>query len=684
VGIREGGAVSALRHAEGPRKRSIRAELILALVAGLLLASPPRGYPEEGVQAEPYAGTPESMEFLASLTEAERGWIRAHPLIRVVQDPGWPPVEFEDARGRPSGMSADYLVLVERKLGIKLERVRGLSWQEAYARLRRREIDMTTSVAVTPERLGFWAFTEPYLRIPIVIATGMDVTYIADMKELFGKKVAVVSGYAVEDWIPRDFPRIELVGVDSAQKGLELLQRGEVFAYVDNLLIIGDYQAKMKVTQIKIAGQTPYENAQRMAVRKDWAPLAAILEKALASITEEERGEIYRKWLPLRYEQGFDYALLWRALAAFAVVVALLLLWNRKLAREIRSRRLAEAALRDASWRLESIIEGTRAGTWEWNVRTGETVFNEAWAEVVGYSLAELAPVSIKTWEGLVHPDDLRASLESLERHFAGEQPLYDCECRMRRKDGSWAWVHDRGRVVTRDGEGKPLMMFGTRTDITERKVAEEQIRRSLAEKEVLLREVHHRVKNNLNIISSLLSLQSSAILSPDQALAAFTNSRNRIMAMALVHEELYLSKDYASVDMGQYLGRLTGRLLKDREPSGGIVASAEAEGLFLGVDIALPCGLILNELISNALRHAFPEGKGEIRILARESIEGRVELSVSDDGIGIPEGREAGEAGTLGLTLVGLLVEQLGGTMEIRRSGGTSFAIRFPARQVS
>ena len=124
--------------------------------------------------------TQSSNAAIQSLTDEERAWLREHPVIRVAQDPGWPPVEFADERGEPSGMSNDYLNLIEQRLGIKFERVHNLSWQEAYARLKRWEIDMTTSVAVTPERTEFWAFTKPYMTIPIVILTNADVTYIGD------------------------------------------------------------------------------------------------------------------------------------------------------------------------------------------------------------------------------------------------------------------------------------------------------------------------------------------------------------------------------------------------------------------------------------------------------------------------------------------------------------------------
>ena len=149
------------------------------------------------------------------------------------------------------------------------------------------------------------------------------------------------------------------------------------------------------------------------------------------------------------------------------------------LAVDITDRKGAEEALRDAYRRLQGVVEGTHIGTWEWNVQTGEVTFNERWAEIVGYTLEELAPISILTWERLAHPDDLKASGDLLARHFSGGLPDYDVECRMKHKDGHWVWVHDRGRVMTRTDDGRPLTMFGTHTDITLRKQAEEALRES-------------------------------------------------------------------------------------------------------------------------------------------------------------------------------------------------------------
>lgn len=144
---------------------------------------------------------------------------------------------------------------------------------------------------------------------------------------------------------------------------------------------------------------------------------------------------------------------------------------------DISKRKRAEQELITQRERLENVIEGSNVGTWEWNTQTGKTIYNENWAEMLGYTLAELNPENQDVWKSLTHPADLARSDEMAERHLAGELPYYECECRIRHKDGHWVWVLDRGRILTRTADGKPLTMFGTHTDITERKKAEEQMR---------------------------------------------------------------------------------------------------------------------------------------------------------------------------------------------------------------
>jgi len=212
------------------------------------------------------------------------------------------------------------------------------------------------------------------------------------------------------------------------------------------------------------------------------------------------------------------------------------------------------------------------------------------------------------------------------------------------------------------------------------RKQAEEELKASLQEKEVLLREIHHRVKNNLQIIFSLLNLQAG-YLKDKQALEIFKNSQSRIKSMALIHEKLYHSKDLARINFAEYIRDLVKNLFSAYPVnSDAITLKLNLENVCLGIDAAIPCGLIVNELISNSLKHAFPEGRsGEICVEIYLMADSKVALFVSDNGIGLPEEFNLKDSKTLGLQLVDDLINQLEGNIELKRNEGVEFKLIFP-----
>ncbi len=214
--------------------------------------------------------------------------------------------------------------------------------------------------------------------------------------------------------------------------------------------------------------------------------------------------------------------------------------------------------------------------------------------------------------------------------------------------------------------------------EITERVRAEGQIKTSLREKEVLLKEIHHRVKNNLQVISSLLYLQSKNV-KDQRSLEILQDSQNRVRSMALVHERLYQSQDLARVDFAKYVRSLVNHLFRSYGVNTNVTKlRIQVEDVFLGVDTAIPCGLIINELVSNSLKHAFPDGReGEIHIEFRAN-DGQFRLVIRDNGVGFPTDLDFRNTKTLGLQLVSTLVHQLEGTIKLDRSGGTAFEVTF------
>jgi PAS domain S-box-containing protein len=233
-----------------------------------------------------------------------------------------------------------------------------------------------------------------------------------------------------------------------------------------------------------------------------------------------------------------------------------------------------------------------------------------------------------------------------------------------------------------KNARGEIIKAIAVNQDITERIVFEERLKASLREKEVLLKEVHHRVKNNMQIISSLLRLQSDQVSHPEVQVV-FQESQNRIRSMALVHEMLYQSPDLASISFGAYLKNLVNGLLRSfRVDTNQITLTLELADLPLGIDLALSCGLIINELVSNSLKHAFPENRrGEVSVSVRQVSPEELMIMVRDTGVGLPPDLDIRKTSSLGLRLVTLLVGQINGSLELDSAPGATFLIRFPVR---
>jgi PAS domain S-box-containing protein len=226
-------------------------------------------------------------------------------------------------------------------------------------------------------------------------------------------------------------------------------------------------------------------------------------------------------------------------------------------------------------------------------------------------------------------------------------------------------------------GDG-PLVLCVVR-DISERKRAE-RVLHSLHEKEVLLKEVHHRVKNNLAVISSLFYLQST-YTRDEPTIRILQESQDRVRSMALVHETLYRSDNFAAADFAQYASTLSDQLLRSHKPiSGTIRLTTDLDSVPMGIDLAVPCGLILNELLTNALKHAFPNGQtGEVRVGLKRRADGSCLLNVADTGVGLPDDFSIDTAPSLGLRLIRSLARQIDGDFDFARSGeGTDARLTF------
>jgi PAS domain S-box-containing protein len=343
-----------------------------------------------------------------------------------------------------------------------------------------------------------------------------------------------------------------------------------------------------------------------------------------------------------------------------------------KLSRQNEELGQRETALRESEARFRVLAETTPSVILI--IQHGRLVYaNPAAERVLGYRREELNAMGPAAMD-IIDPEQ-----KDLIDHGAIMEALRGggtvCrEMRIRTRSGAELWMYMTAGLMRFEDDGA-LMVTGF--DVTARRLAEEKLRASLHEKDVLLKEVHHRVKNNLQVVSSMLSLQSMS-QSDSATVCLFRESQDRVRSMALIHEQLYRAGDLSRIDFGEYADSLTANLLRSYTAGGTIKLNIDVRDILISIDLAIPCGLIVNELVSNALKHAFPDGRtGTVTVaMRREGTE--YVLAVKDDGVYMPRHVDHRNSGSFGLQLVDTLAGQLEGSISLDGNGGTAYTIRF------
>lgn len=353
--------------------------------------------------------------------------------------------------------------------------------------------------------------------------------------------------------------------------------------------------------------------------------------------------------------------------------------------KDVTEKVISKSELQKNEEKFLSIAEQTGQLIIDGDTRTGKIRWAGAIKEITGYTPEEFSKVDLQACKEAVHTEDRERVLNNLLYCLqTGER--FNQEFRFRRKDGSYAYVEDSS-VFLKDENGNIYRAFGVIKDITKKKQDEESLART---EEMRKKEIHHRIKNNLQVISSLLDLEAEKFRD-EKVVEAFRNSQNRVISMSLIHEELYKSGDNETLDFTEYLkklidklfqcyaaGRRNIRMLTDIEPE-----------IRLHMDIAIPLGTVINEIVSNSLKHAFSEEReGEIQIILHNIKNSETAsnncflLTISDNGEGFPETVDFENPGSLGLQLVNTLVNQIEGKVEMQKNNGTEFRIWFGKKE--
>lgn len=364
--------------------------------------------------------------------------------------------------------------------------------------------------------------------------------------------------------------------------------------------------------------------------------------------------------------------------------------------------------------RNDLAISAANIGVWDWFLDTDVVYFSKIWKGQIGYHEDELEN-SFATWIAHLHPDESEIVQKKVSDYIENPVGKYVNEFRLRHKNGSYIWIEAKAEVI-KDENGNVIRLFGAHTDITKRKVAEQEIKTlnagleqlvnsrtkeleqtvsklnteikqrvaaeesikdALRVKELLLKEITHRVKNNLQIISSLVNLQKN-IAHDSVAVELLTQTANRIQAMALIHEALYKSDEYEHVNFQSYIDSLIEHVSITLDTS-NVTIETDIDNFAPALATATSCGMIILELITNSIKYAF-NGKENARInIQLKSIDqNNFKLIFSDNGIGFPKSVKFKEVESLGMQVVVSLTEQLNGEIELLNGSGTTFVLTF------
>ena len=341
---------------------------------------------------------------------------------------------------------------------------------------------------------------------------------------------------------------------------------------------------------------------------------------------------------------------------------------------DITERKLAEKSLKESESKFRNLVETTPDIIWEIDTQGIFTYISPQSNSILGWSPQQVIGKSIFS---MIRQEHIQKIKKSFQTHIEGTKKFNVLEVPAEHRNGRQIVIEIHSAKVT-DDNGKIKGFQGIARDITEKTIATNKLKTSIKEKDILLQEIHHRVKNNMQIISSLLNLQIKYI-KDDEAIDVLKESQNRVKSMAMIHEKLYQSNDFTRINLTEYIESLVNGLFYsysiDQEEISSII---NVDNVRLNIETAVPCGLIINELVSNSLKHGFSNGENGEVYISLKFIDDKYELIIGDNGIGFPSNIDFKKTDSLGLQLVNNLVGQIDGEIELDNRSGTEFKIVF------
>jgi two-component sensor histidine kinase/ABC-type amino acid transport substrate-binding protein len=596
--------------------------------------------------------------------------VGAQERLSVVLDDHYPPYSFRDEHNTLQGITVDQWKAWEYKTGIEVE-LTGLSWQSAVILMNIGAADVIDPICSTSDRLNFYSFTKPFEEIEVSIFVHESISGVTNVSGLKGFAIAVKRGDACVEFL-EDSGISNLMFFDDYEEIIKCSKALDIRVFCMDkpsaIYLMNRYGTDRDFRP----AFTLFTGELCRAVNKDNLELLKRVEKGFSAISQDRYRSIERKWLGATLHfasrQEFNPILSVFGLCLVTCLFVAIVLLRRKI-------RLNHAELERHVHRFEAgqkrirlIINAipdlffiiNKEGTYVDYSSSDESRIKQLQGGLIGKNVSDVfsdseAVLLMKAIKDVLKCGGVRQVEYTLDVPAGNVQ----FECRIVPLDENNALCFSR--------------------DISERLAHEKEVMRSLHEKEVLLKEIHHRVKNNLQVISSLVSLQADMFVD-EQDRVLMRETQQRIQSMAQLHELLYQSDDFLFIDISEYLNGIVDELAMTwHSISSQIAIVRNIQSIPMSLEIALPLGLIVNELVSNTLKHAFLGsvlGTLEIDFV---SYGDDFVLSVRDDGCGLPAGFNIENAKSLGFVLVRSFVQQLDGTISVRDSGGGALIdIRF------
>lgn len=407
---------------------------------------------------------------LPELTNEEKEYLAQKSVIRVGVDPAWMPFEAIE-KNTHVGMSADYLNLVADKLGIRFQLVPTVNWIETLEKGKTRGCDIFALAMETPERKTYMNFTQPYIVIPLVIATTKDAPFIADLPDVIDRRIGMVKGYAFVEFLKAEYPEMRVIEFDTLYDGLVALEKNEIYGFIDNLTSISYEITRSFSSSLKISGRVNRNWNLGIAVRNDAPVLLSILDKAVKSIDNNAVQEIHSKWISVTYEHRFDYSLAWKILAVIGIIAFFFMYSYLKIKKYNRTLQELNGRLQDSEASFRSLLNKAHEGIAV--VQNKRLMYvNPSVCKITGYDEAQL--LALDSFLPLVAPEDRDTMITNHLNRLAGKPSPDRYESNVLRPDGSRCPIEMSGVLIRWNGEVATLNVV---SDISERKAAEEVVR---------------------------------------------------------------------------------------------------------------------------------------------------------------------------------------------------------------